>query len=245
MDGDSPLPLQTSFFTSKGVEDYNHPEGPVISYFLPQFLEDGLNALVEECTHFLQWRSEKTIADDIRVPNHHWHRHLRENEQGRIVVKEIPESKLVRAYFSGFKKEEQYARDMVYEGTAQTVRTLCGLDSEISLPRNRGQNRTYPTLAKMFVEWGREKCYVDILRTFNIKSMEKLWKAAPMASFMGDFPSDLFHYLGYTLGEKIAEAIKTEEDKNAFVKLAFSQTTDYNKKLDDMIDFRKQLLRQA
>lgn len=242
-DDGMPLPPRTSFFTQWGIKDYNHPDRPTISYFLPHF--GGNGTIVEESTHFLQWRSEKTIADDIRTPNYLYGHLHRENEQGQIVVNEIPGSKLVRAYFRGFGKEEEYAKSMVWEGTAQIVRTLCGLDSEISLPADRGQNRTYQTLAKMFIGWGRERCYEEILKMFNIGSMEELWKVAPFSVIQGHFPSDLFHYLGYTLGEEIAKAIRTEDDKNAFVQIAFSQTSDYRKKLDDMIDFRKQLLRSA
>jgi hypothetical protein len=140
--------------------------------------------------------------------------------------------------------EEKYSQDMIYEATAETIRRLAGFESNVVLPAERDQDVTYPLMAKTLLAWGRERCYDKILQAFYISSIDNLSGSRPFSAALRVFPTDLFHYLGYSLGEGIAEAIKTPKDVKDFSKLAFSPTDNYSSKLDDLINLRKEIVRR-
>ncbi len=240
-----PWPKQTSFFTPKGKSwPTEHPEGPVISYFLPSLKGNTLDTMVEEGVHYLQWQAEKTFANDIRYPNFSG---FNPSEEGRIEVEPIPGSKLLRANFRKPQKDEEYSQSIVYEAVAQAVLNLFRMRTgEVPIPEDE-PNMPFHRILKAFFEEGRESGYKQILDEFKVQSVDDLWKRGAFRGILTGIPWDshLFHYIGYSLGQSITESMFSEENKDRLVKLVFSPVKDYHNKLDEMLTLRKELQRQA
>jgi hypothetical protein len=237
----------TCYFTSKGQGYFDHPDGPVISLYLPSV---SIDSLVEEGVHFLDWFNRTgEVERNFLHPRLSYGDYDVRDDIGQIITSSN-ESGVLTAKFSGSNLQNQISCKIVAEALAYFTREVCGVNKSeskyehqerindediVGIPEDTPNTK----LIEIMLEGGREDCYGALLEWNKVNSFRELMESHHFTRMVGSFPGGIIHLLGYGLGKALSEDIKTQEQVRDFSDRVFKTNRGLNDTLDELIDLHQ------
>jgi len=235
-DGQLPFPPSNSIFSPSGIPAWDTGEGPFISYYLPTLAESDF---VEECLHFLLEFYQRTEAQKMVIDDPEG------KMDGEFRTYTMPGSDIIRAEILEYSKEQRITKRIIDEAVAYATRLFFGtlgmakhgnerMISQI-IRDSLSQNLHLPDDAvQIMLHDGIRDCYRSIYELNDVDSFDELSDKLGFVRSIGTFPSNLTHFLGYSLGEIIYDKVDDYGDAEILGRRVFRGMPDPHKRLDEI-----------